>query len=477
VVFSVCFLTACNTAALAPSSGSATAVRAANTEATSSSADAAQPSTAQASSQTPQNVSITAVATEMDEVEPGTCMAATNNGGDMSGHTTASAAAAEGVNYDADTNTIRLSDMAPTTLAAVSMALNQPDILRETAPGEWLLAANVHIEEDAALLIGAPEVRWLKLYSDEDKFVSIKARGGRLDFTGVCVSSWDPSAQDVDKNYEDGRSFVLAREGAHMEIRQSELRYLGYAADESYGLAWRQSGTSGLIIDSHLAYNYYGLYTYDVSGLIIRGNEVHHNVRYGIDPHTDSNRLLIEDNIAHHNGKHGIILAEECSDSIIRNNQSFHNGMHGIVLFEDSNNNLVEHNIVYANGLQGININDSKNNVIADNTSFNNHTTGIGVGQNSEGNLILNNEIYSNNEDGIYFYSDAEDNTLRGNVVRDHPRYGIYIKSDHNKIEGGNQVFQNRIGIYLNTDEPPEISRETNRIYGNHEGDIEEHDG
>jgi hypothetical protein len=61
--------------------------------------------------------------------------------------------------------------------------------------------------------------------------------------------------------------------------------------------------------------------------------------------------------------------------------------------------------------------------------------------------------------------------------VRDHPRYGIYIKSDDNRIEGGNHVFHNRIGIYLNTDNPPDISREANLIYDNREGNIEQHDG
>jgi parallel beta-helix repeat protein len=457
----VYFLTACGTVAAVPAPAS---------ESTSTAYAASTPTT--------QRPSATAAAAESVAVRPGACAAVMNDDTRAQAEqTTASAAAAQGVSYDAASNTIRLRDMAPTTLGAVSMALDRPDVLRETGPGEWVLAANLHIEKDAALLIVAPEVRWLKLYSDEDEFIWIKALGGRLDFAGVCVSSWDPTGPSVDENYKDGRSFVLAREGAHMEIRDSELRYLGYAADESYGLAWRQSGTTGLIVNSHLAYNYYGLYTYEVSDLVIRGNEVHHNVLYGIDPHTGSNRLLIENNIAHHNGKHGIILAESCSESVIRNNQSFHNGLHGIVLYQESNHNLVENNIAYANGIQGININDSSENIIVDNVVFGNQKIGIGIGQDAEENVIVDNQIYGNHEDGIYLYSNAEENILRGNVVRDHSRYGIYIKSDDNRIEGGNRVFQNRIGIYLNTDDPPDISREANQIYNNHEGDIEQHDG
>jgi parallel beta-helix repeat protein len=476
VVLSGCLLSACSREVLAPSSQSTSTASAINTRENGLPVAATPVLNARAATEADQDLPTPPAASDTDALEPGACSVDKVAPSDYADPSTTSAMSAAGVAYDADTNTIRLHDMAPTTLAAVSRSLDRPDLLRETAPGEWLLSANLHIEEDATLLITAPEVQWLKLRSDEDDFVWIKALGGRLDFTGVCVSSWDASVQDVDENYEDGRSFVLARDGAHMEIRRSELRYLGYAADESYGLAWRRSGTTGLIVDSHLAYNYYGLYTYNVSGLVIRGNEVHHNVRYGIDPHTNSNRLLIEDNIAHHNGKHGIILAEECSDSIIRNNQSFHNGLHGIVLYQDSNDNLVEYNISYANGRQGININDASDNTLINNIAFNNHTAGIGVGQDAEENLILSNEIYNNQEDGIYLYSDSKENVLRGNIVHGHSRYGIYIKSDPNLIEGGNQVFQNRIGIYINTDNPPEISREENRIYDNREGDVEYHD-
>jgi parallel beta-helix repeat protein len=350
----------------------------------------------------------------------------------------------EQVQYDEQSNTITIAQGAPTTLPAISSAIAQPDALRELAPGEWLLGANLSIERGASLRISAPDVRRLKLRSDEQGFVWIKALGGALDIAGVCITSWDVGRDTFDTNYADGRSFVLAREGARLTIRDAELSYLGYAADESYGLAWRMQGTSGGIRNSRLGYNYYGLYTYEVSDLVIGGNEVHHSIQYGIDPHTRSNRLLIEGNTAHHNGKHGIILAEQCSGSVIRGNTVYANTMHGIVLYQDSNNNLVEGNTSYQNGLEGIDINNATDNTIRNNSVYGNTKSGIGVGQHARGNFVTGNQVSNNLEDGIALYSDATENTLQDNVVSDNGRYGIYDKSEDNAIADDNELYGNR---------------------------------
>jgi parallel beta-helix repeat protein len=376
------------------------------------------------------------------------------------------------VSYAADTNTIVLRAGAPSDLPAVDRALGRPTALRELAPGEWLLAANLRIERGATLRIAGPDARRLKLRSDKDDFVWIKALGGRLTFADTCVTSWDGTREGVDENYDDGRAFVLARDGAQMDIQDSELSYLGYDANEAYGVAWRTTGTIGSAASSRFGYNFYGLYSYEASDLVIRANEVHHSILYGIDPHTRSNRLLIEGNSSHHNGKHGLILAEKCVDSVIRANTVYSNTLHGIVLYQGSDDNLVEGNIAYGNGLQGINVNDASNNTIRANTVYGNVEAGIGVGQSSRGNQVIGNSVRDNLKDGIYLYSDATKNVLLDNIVNGSARYGVYIKSEGNQIAGGNQVFDNTVGVYLNVGDPPEISRADNRIENNREADI-----
>jgi parallel beta-helix repeat protein len=377
------------------------------------------------------------------------------------------------VHYDSSSNTILLRRGANTTLAGIRQALGATDALQESAPGEWLLTANLRVESGAQLRIAAPEVRKLKLRSDPAGFVWIKALGGELDFADTCVSSWDTQRRRYDENYQDGRSFVLARDGARMSVERSDLRYLGYDGPESYGLAWRVRGTTGQIVDSYVSHNFYGVYSFDMDGLLVRGNEVHHNVMYGIDPHTRSNKLVIESNVSHDNGKHGIILAEECSDGQVRNNVVFNNLHHGIVIFQRSNNNIVEGNTSYSNGGLGININDAANTIVRGNTVYDNLEAGIGVGQGASTTQVVGNQVQANRRDGVTLYSNVKDNVLRDNLIAGNTRFGIYVKSEGNLTVEGNTVADNTVGVYLNIAGPLDISRQANQIQGNHEADLQ----
>jgi parallel beta-helix repeat protein len=380
--------------------------------------------------------------------------------------------AAQGVRYDPARNAIVLSKAEPTTLAAVSAALGRSEVLSELRPGEWLLSANLEIHEGASLTIASPESRWLKLRSDRDGFVAIKALGGRLTITDACLSSWDAFSERVDEQLSDGRSFILARDGGWLSIRRSHLHHLGYDANESYGVALRLAGTRGEIIESELAYNYYGLYTNQVSGLIIRGNNVHHSLLYGIDPHTSSSDLLIENNISHHNGKHGIILAEGCSNSIIRNNTVYNNTLHGIVLYNNSNNNRVEGNISYGNGEQGINLNHVSDTIVLNNTVYENTSDGIGIGQKTKHTAVVGNTVRNNRGHGIHLYSDAEDTSIEANQIIGNQRYGVYLKSSGNRITTGNRIIENAVGVVAQAADVTEQVRAENEIDRNHEADV-----
>lgn len=337
-------------------------------------------------------------------------------------------------------------DHGNTSLSSLQAILEQANALSILPDGSWLLRRNLIINKDAQLTIDGQAFPRLLLKSDSSGFIWIKALGGRLMIEDACISSWDAGLQAVDHNYEDGRSFILARDGARMDIHSSDISYLGYMADESYGLAWRLEGTSGELLDSRISNNFYGMYTYAVSNMHIRGNEVHHNVRYGIDPHTRSNHMLIENNIAHDNGKQGIILAEGCSDSIIRNNIVYANGIHGIVVYQQSNRAIVEGNQSYDNASQGINVNDSQDVIVRNNHVYGNHEDGIGIGQQARNNIITGNTVLANARDGITLYSNASNNTIQANNVRENGRYGIYAKSI------GNQVLDNAVTNNIKAD-------------------------
>jgi parallel beta-helix repeat protein len=372
--------------------------------------------------------------------------------------------------FDSGTNTIVLSRGEDVSVPALSDSVREPAALREVGPGEWLLGANITVLGGASLHVGSPDVRWLKMASGVDGIVSIQALGGGVRIEGSCITSWDDDARTVDEDHRDGRSFLLARDGATMTVDDSEIRYLGSGDVESYGLSWRTEGTTGGIIGTVVSHLYYGLYSYEVTGLQVLDNEFHDNILYGVDPHTGSRNLTIERNVVHHNGKHGIILAEHCVDSVIRDNVVYANEHHGIVMYLGSDRNLIEGNDVFGNAAQGININESNDNVIRGNKVYDNTESGVGLTQTSRGNLVEGNELRRNKKDGIRLVSEAAETTVRDNTIGRNDRYGIYIDTTGGYDLAENVVFASRAGLMVRGEEP--LDEGDNQLFGNTEADV-----
>ena len=354
------------------------------------------------------------------------------------------------------------------SLPALALAVDDPALLRETEPGRWSLGADLEIGPGAALSVAAPAVRRLDLGSAAGRFVAVRVLGGALAVTGTCVTSWDQTAGRADTEPSDGRSFLLARDGATMNVDRAELRFLGFGDVESYGLAWRTAGTTGRLTDSVVSHLYFGLYSYEVGGLVVTGNEVYSNLVYGIDPHTGSHDMVITGNVVHDNGKHGIILAEDCVDSVIADNVVYRNQQHGIVLYQRSDRNVVERNESFDNVSQGININESSDNTVRDNRVYGNAESGIGVAQTSSGNVLERNDIRDNEQDGVRLVSQSQQTTVRDNTIGGNIRYGVYIDGDESYDMTGNTIFDSRYGIATEGDAPTA----DNTLFGHAEGDV-----
>jgi parallel beta-helix repeat protein len=375
------------------------------------------------------------------------------------------------VTFDRGANKILLTGGEHVTLPELSKAVGVPAAVRELTPGEWLLGASVEIMPGASLDVAAPDVRWLKLTSNKGPaFVSIKALGGGLDVTGTCITSWDTTTKKVDEDYNDGRSFLLARDNATMNIDYSELHFLGFGSGESYGLAWRLGRTTGKIAHSVVSDLYFGMYSYQVSGLEITDNEFFHNAVYGIDPHTSSKDLKIQRNVVHDNGKHGIILAENCTNSVITDNVVYNNGHHGIVLYLHSDSNTVENNESFGNQAQGLNINEASSNTVRNNRMYNNLESGVGIGQGANENVIEKNDIRNNQQDGVRLFTDATSTTVTDNIIGQNGRYGVYVDSDSPFQLTGNTIFGSRVGVLLKG--AATASEGSNQMYGNDQANI-----
>ncbi|MBX6313864.1 MAG: right-handed parallel beta-helix repeat-containing protein, partial [Isosphaeraceae bacterium] len=250
----------------------------------------------------------------------------------------------------------------------------------------WLLRANLKLEQGAELdLHGSSiggDVDQLRLKSDADGIVWVRAGWGTIDIKDTAITSWDEAANGPDIDPNAPRAYIAARSyldddgvtayESRMDIDASDIGYLGYHLEEAYGLSWKALGVGpdvhsrlhvyGDVTNSRIHDNYFGAYTYGALGMHFLNNEVDHNAVYGLDPHDDSNFIDIEGNLVHDNGDEGIISSKRCNYLIIRNNISRDNNGNGILLHINSNDALVEGNQVLNNGDDGISLFDSHRN-------------------------------------------------------------------------------------------------------------------
>ena len=362
--------------------------------------------------------------------------------------------------FEKETNTMVLSGRGQiVTLKQVANFFGKGSIV-EVAPKEWYLKSSLFVGSGVTLVLDSNEVTWLKLMSQKDKFVILRGNDSNIIVRSVKITSWDAAEDTYDTNLDDGRSFVFAKGSGRMDLYNSELAYLGYPTSDDvivspYGVSWKVSRIelktvvlSGEVIGSKFHHNYFGAYTFGATGMVWRKNEFYENVRYGLDPHDDSNGFLVEENTAHNNNAHGIIFSKRCMYNVIRNNYTYDNKLHGIMLHEASNNNEIYGNLVTGN-TSGISLWRSSNNLVYDNTIDNNRH-GIRANMASDNNVIENNRITGNTLYGVYTYEDANKNTIAKNIISQN-NVGIYLKSDTNTVKD-NTLTNNTTGIYITAD-------------------------
>lgn len=361
------------------------------------------------------------------------------------------------ITYDNENNTLLVRGRGQVvTLNDIKNNGGQKYLI-EVSPKIWLAKATIFIYHGVTLSLTHDEVSWVRLKSDTDGFVMIRSLSGDIHVDGVKITSWDERNNDYDKNLDDGRSFIFAKDNVRMDLFDSEFAYLGYPTSEElavspYGVSWRV-GTqklknvlaTGTVINSKFHDNYFGAYTYGATGMTWKENEFYNNVRYGLDPHDDSNGFLVENNVSHNNGTHGIIFSKRCMYNIIRNNRSYDNKLHGIMLHELSSINIIENNLVYGN-TSGIAIWHSNNNIVRNNQVKNNRH-GIRANSRSVNNYIANNYIFSSRLYGVYLYDNANENFVQNNnfILN---TVGAYINARKNYFSN-NLLTNNRTGFYF----------------------------
>lgn len=359
--------------------------------------------------------------------------------------------------YDPQTHTIVINGRGQTIKLADIQKQFGNDYLEEVSPKIWHLKVSLMIYKGLTLTIDKEEANWLRIESNKERYIAIRSWDGDILIKGVKVTSWDSQKNDYDRNLDDGRSFVMVKDNSRLDIYDSEMAYLGFATNDDlsvspYGVSWKLSTSElkkvllgGEVVNSHFHDNYFGAYTYGATGMLWKGNEFSKNVRYGLDPHDDSNGFLVEENIAHDNGTHGIIFSKRCMYNTIRNNISYNNKLHGIMLHEKSNHNVIENNTFYGN-TSGVALWRSSDNIVRNN-KIDKNRHGVRANMSSDNNIIVSNSINTSSRYGVYFYDNANNNTVEKNDLA-YNEVAMYIKSNSNTIQN-NTLSDNNIGIYL----------------------------
>jgi parallel beta-helix repeat protein len=311
------------------------------------------------------------------------------------------------IDYEPTENTITITcDYA--SFGDVVGTINDPAIIANLGDGEYLLKANLRVNHGATLAMTSNDggLQYLKIAGTNGIIVN-----GKIEISGVKITSWNASANDViqqDMNGSIRRGYIQfgASEGA--EITNSEFAYLGYQGLGKRG--FDLFGDGGASHDMEIRGNKFhhmwrAFYSKGAYNITIDGNEYHHNINYGVDLHSGTHDMNITNNWIHHDPI-GVICSVDCYHILIEGNKIHHNIKAGIFFSRGMQDSIARNNYIY-NTSSGIILSESPNNQIYNNTIEATISEGVllfNPAEPDEG-LTENNHVYDNtisgSQDGI----------------------------------------------------------------------------
>ena len=333
------------------------------------------------------------------------------------------------------------------------------DVFEQTSPGVFIARLPILVRHGATLQVG-PGVKELRLSQDRGVMLAVE---GTLFVSKSTVQGWNEAtrAPSVFRDKHEFRPFIVGWGGSKTYIADSVIAHLGYASTKAFGLTLSQYSTTvaqravwprptGWILNTVITDLWYGFYCWEADDVVLRGNTLRDNIKYGIDPHDRSRRLIIAENLAYGTRqKHGIIISRNVNDSFIVGNKSYENNLSGIVLDRQCSNNVIANNLTYRNKSDGIVLSESPHNLVWSNLSSGNLHHGIRL-RNSTDVRIQDSSAIANGLAGIYGVSRDLSKTGR-NFVED-----PYQKAMSMVVVGG-QLSANGSGP-INLDEPTRVA-------------------
>ena len=353
------------------------------------------------------------------------------------------------IDYDAAENTIVINCNA--SFLDVVQAINDPEILEELRDGEYLLNANLEVNDGITF----------EMTSDEDGLQYLKIGGangiivqGRIEINGIIITSWDPETDSPVLQTDTGsvpRAFINLRVSEGGFIEDSEVAYLGYDAPPRRGIDLGES-TDGpshdfAIRNSRIHDNWMGFYSAGAYNIMIDDNEFFGNIKYALDPHTGTHNMTVSNNKVYNNKDIAVICSLDCYDIIFEGNEVYNNAGSGLMFSRATHDSTIRNNLIYNQheSAYPISISESQNNEIYGN-DISNSTTGISVHnpvQLDEDGMSSDNRIYNNTFDGVHNAIRAvtsSDNTFSNNIFGNVTDFH-YILTSNAGMDIENQIF------------------------------------
>jgi mannuronan 5-epimerase len=332
------------------------------------------------------------------------------------------------VDYQPVENTITI--VCHASFEDVVDTVDDQDILEELGDGEYLLKANLRVNNGVTFAMTSDDgLQYLKIAGTNGIIVN-----GKIQINGVKITSWNASANDVvQQNITGsiGRAYIQFGASEGSEILNSEFAYLGY--QELGRRGFDLFGDGGVSHDmeirgSKFHHMWRGFYSTGAYNITIDGNEYHHNINYGVDPHSGTHDMNITNNWLHHNPI-GVICSNDCYNIMIEGNKIHHNTKAGIFFSRNVQDSIARNNHIY------------------------NASTGIIVSESSD-NRIYNNTIEATTSEGVLLFNPAEpdeglteNNLVYYNTISDSTD-GINASRSHDNILGDNKFSNMRSSEY-----------------------------
>src|SRR5215212_2786383 len=331
------------------------------------------------------------------------------------------------IDYDQSENAIIITCNA--SFREVANTINDPAVLEQLGDaGEYLLKANLQVDDDATFSMDSNDIKWLKIAGANGIIVD-----GKIQIAGVKITSWDTVSNSPVFQTSNGaipRAFLNLRESEGGFVHDSEIAYLGYQDFGRRGFDLFGDGPSHdmEIRGSKFHDMWFAFYSRGAYNITVDGNEYYNNIKYALDPHSETHDMSITNNWLHHNPI-GAICSDRCSDILIEGNRAEHNTKAGIFFSRNMHDSIARNNYIY-NTTTGIIVSESPDNEIYSNTIEGATSAGIRLSNPpnpddgfTEDNHVYNNTI-SNSEDGI------REIRSDGNILEDNRFFNIESDDD-----------------------------------------------